>query len=436
MIVIAWAECPGGPESPGTLLGIEFRTRAQQGPSDLVCPALPQLQVQRTLNRIVSQRCPKEARKTPAHPLCRKLGASIASAFLGTLQFHPPASRESVWKHVIPSFVLCGKLPLRNSIAGVRLTSSYVSSPATSIILPPQAHLTVCFNLHGERGSSRSHAVTIAQDNSDSVTAGLPAHIQNLRRTLQREREIMRRQESARSERGPSAIPDAQDPRRRRYIRGAAASNTSLGSDTDGLRRRAPTRPMEPAGLSPNTAADAEWPTSDRRPTRDTPFRHTFNLRRLRQNHSDASAQLEMASERLGEAQSRLDALLRDPIMRSLSLSPSSSETRNTDGGAPQAKRRKVDHDARETFQGFHYGHFGQVIPGPLKMEIVSCDGGNYAEEDFPSVYGAENVLRNDGSVYCTQSSQCNLILRHQGETTFSLERLVIRAPEHSYTAP
>jgi hypothetical protein len=67
-------------------------------------------------------------------------------------------------------------------------------------------------------------------------------------------------------------------------------------------------------------------------------------------------------------------------------------------------------------------------------MEIVSCDGGIFQGND--TSYSAENVLRNDNSVYCTKSNRCNLVIRHQGGTVFSLKELVIKAPHSGFTAP
>jgi len=99
-------------------------------------------------------------------------------------------------------------------------------------------------------------------------------------------------------------------------------------------------------------------------------------------------------------------------------------------------KRRKLDTDRLDTgFSGFKYGKYGQVEPGKLKMEIVSCDGGIF-DEPHGGNYAAENVLRNDATVYCTKSNRCNLVLRHQGATVFSLKELIIKAPHTGYTAP
>jgi hypothetical protein len=100
------------------------------------------------------------------------------------------------------------------------------------------------------------------------------------------------------------------------------------------------------------------------------------------------------------------------------------------------SKRRKTDanSDAPE-FKGFRYGHYGQVEPGKLKMEIESCDGGTFSEEHGAN-FTAVNVLSDDNSVYCTKGNRCNLVLRHQGGTAFCLQELVIKAPPEGFTAP
>lgn len=126
---------------------------------------------------------------------------------------------------------------------------------------------------------------------------------------------------------------------------------------------------------------------------------------------------VQQAVERLNEASSNLSSLLDQPIprMRSLDLS-----TREYSGEAGEnkrrAKRRKLDADSSSTghLGGFSHGYHRQALPGPLKMELVSCDGGLHMEgarhgRDF----WPENVLRNDQSVYCTDNNKCNLILRH-----------------------
>ena len=120
---------------------------------------------------------------------------------------------------------------------------------------------------------------------------------------------------------------------------------------------------------------------------------------------------------------------LRDSIPTP-SLMPQSSPS-----GRQRLKRRKLESDDnREGTRGFNYGHQGQVVPGALKMEIASCDGGIYdpdGDSSFP-----ENVLRNDQSVYCTKSDRCNLVLRHRGEAPFCLKKIVIKAPRNGFDSP
>jgi hypothetical protein len=101
-------------------------------------------------------------------------------------------------------------------------------------------------------------------------------------------------------------------------------------------------------------------------------------------------------------------------------------------------KRRKLEHDtgAANEYMCFKYGHKGQVVRGRLRMEIVSCDGGEHHRDSPPGLYRVQNVLRNDKSVYCSESSQCNLLLKHIGEAPFALEKIVIRAPDRGFTAP
>ncbi|KAH6671507.1 hypothetical protein F5X68DRAFT_141207 [Plectosphaerella plurivora] len=120
---------------------------------------------------------------------------------------------------------------------------------------------------------------------------------------------------------------------------------------------------------------------------------------------------------------------LTPPNMSSASRPPDYSED------SRRAKRRKLDSDRiAPSFKGFEYGKYGQVEPGELTMEIVSCDGGLYSDE---SSYACENILKNDNSVYCTKSNRCNIVLRHQGATAFSLKEIVIKAPaSHHYNAP
>ncbi|KAJ4303079.1 hypothetical protein N0V90_001970 [Kalmusia sp. IMI 367209] len=125
-----------------------------------------------------------------------------------------------------------------------------------------------------------------------------------------------------------------------------------------------------------------------------------------------------------------------NPFHASHSSRRERSPTSGSDGPRRQTKRRKLDHPARPAseYDGFKYGYKGQVVRGRLRMEVVSCDGGEY--DRGSSLYKVQNVLSNDKSVYCSQSGRCNLLLKHIGEMPFCLEKVVIRAPDRGFTAP
>ncbi|KAJ5474879.1 hypothetical protein N7475_004445 [Penicillium sp. IBT 31633x] len=116
-------------------------------------------------------------------------------------------------------------------------------------------------------------------------------------------------------------------------------------------------------------------------------------------------------------------------------MPPSGQSGQSGRDGQGRMKRRKLDaDDNREEFQGFNYGHNGQVVPGMLQMEIASCDGGSYDPDSGCS--RPENILDNNTSVYSTEKDRCNLVLCHRGEAPFCLKRLVIRAPQCGFDAP
>ncbi|KAL1642517.1 hypothetical protein SLS61_009668 [Didymella pomorum] len=101
-------------------------------------------------------------------------------------------------------------------------------------------------------------------------------------------------------------------------------------------------------------------------------------------------------------------------------------------------KRRKLEHESSRSaeYQSFKYGYKGQMVPGRLRMEVVSCDGGQIKRDNPMKIYDVENVLKNDKSVYCSERSKCDLLLRHIGDAPFALEKVVIRAPDRGFTSP
>ncbi|MCJ1275634.1 hypothetical protein MMC21_003437 [Puttea exsequens] len=187
-----------------------------------------------------------------------------------------------------------------------------------------------------------------------------------------------------------------------------------------------------------STVSGGQAPTSAMRSRIESLRQRT----RQRPTHR-SGASVQQAVDRLNEASSNISSLLEQPIPR---IGSPDIIAREYSGEAEvnsrrRAKRRKIEPEAPSTghMNGFSYGHRGQVVSGPLKMDILHCDGGVHAEacrHGSGREYARENVLRNDKSVYCTDSSKCNLILRHLGETPFSLKKLVIKAPERGFTAP
>jgi len=120
------------------------------------------------------------------------------------------------------------------------------------------------------------------------------------------------------------------------------------------------------------------------------------------------------------------------PLSPPLMSSPAHAHDHGED--SRRIKRRKLDSDRLvPNFKGFRYGRYGQIEPGQLTMEIVSCDGGMFSEG---ASYAAENILKDDNTVYCTKGNRCNIILRHQGATAFNLKELIIKGPVSNYSSP
>ncbi len=191
-------------------------------------------------------------------------------------------------------------------------------------------------------------------------------------------------------------------------------------------------------------------------PDPDTiPINHTNSLMRARRTATRPSERLERQRQRLNQSLGRprsdtdhnatadvnaTSGLPDRPVPRigspHITAQEYSGEAQVNRENRWRAKRRKLEaDDSSDGFRGAIYGHRGQVVSGPLKMEIVSCDGGQYTEPNGDSSW-PENVLQDDSSVYCTKSDRCNIILRHQKGTPFSLRKLVIKAPKNGFDAP
>jgi hypothetical protein len=163
-----------------------------------------------------------------------------------------------------------------------------------------------------------------------------------------------------------------------------------------------------------------------------------------------SSSDFSILDRSLGEANSHLRILLDDTDLSTAGNTHGHNHSHNTspldphmtplysplarphdfpDDTTRRSKRRKVDAERLASgggLEAFRYGRYGQVEPGQLQMEIASCDGGMFSNE---SHYAAENILRNDFTVYCTKGNRCNIVLRHRGGAMFTLQELVIKAP-------
>ncbi|KAF2199279.1 hypothetical protein GQ43DRAFT_399109 [Delitschia confertaspora ATCC 74209] len=263
---------------------------------------------------------------------------------------------------------------------------------------------------------------------SPPTTSGATAHaLQRLRRNLERSREEDRaRAARERGEPRPAGI--SPSPRRRPVIRAEAAREVSRlrpphrtvpsSSNRDSTNDASPRRvPPPPSSTNTNT----------NRPRASLGSR---NLRRARLLREQRSNDMDPADS--------VDASMGNVFLMANAMARARSPPSEVEHSRREPKRRKTVHEAnnKPPYDGFRYGYEGQVVPGRLKMEIVSCDGGEYKEHESQGLYKIQNVLKNDKSVYCTQSSQCNLLLKHIGDTSFALEKVVIKAPDRGFTAP
>lgn len=151
---------------------------------------------------------------------------------------------------------------------------------------------------------------------------------------------------------------------------------------------------------------------------------------------NNAGSPVQEAVNRLNEASASLSSLLERPPLHVMDPDPQEREySAEAEVNRRRAKRRKVEMEPQFSphYKGINYGYRGQVVSGPLKMEIVSCSSGVHPAG---SHNGPENVLVNNKDVYCTDSSECNIILRHQFETPFTVKKLIIKGPARGFTSP
>ncbi|KAL3428091.1 hypothetical protein PVAG01_01600 [Phlyctema vagabunda] len=273
-----------------------------------------------------------------------------------------------------------------------------------------------------------------ASDAEFSPSGELYRHIERFQRSRGRNNTLAAQLAEAR------AMSSENDPEQRRRLQREALEASPLfvlpppqPPSPDPQRRAGlhpPSRPPRRSMMArrgrdrPHTAQHIRFPERNRSATDSS-------------SANSALTSLESAGRQLEAASSGLRALLDSPVPTLSSPSLATQEHSAEVEHNRRAKRRKLDTDKLDSgFTGFSYGKYGQVEPGPLKMEIVSCDGGIFEAGPIEVDYSAENVLKSDDSVYCTKGNRCNLVLRHQGATAFCLKELVIKAPGSGYTAP
>ena len=213
---------------------------------------------------------------------------------------------------------------------------------------------------------------------------------------------------------------------------------------THGLQVRATDSPVSPPRRSV-TLSRSTPPVDNRAPLHVTrrihayPTSHLQRHRLRRQREDDALGTVQDAVNRLNEVTSNLTSVLDEPLPQILGPDEFTGLIDDMDGYNRRSKRRKLDADPLDPQTSFSYGYHGQVTPGRLKMTINSCDGGHLTdtEELLPERnYNPENVLRNDKSVYCSKKDRCNMVLKHWGETPFTVTKMIIKAPDCGFTAP
>ena len=157
------------------------------------------------------------------------------------------------------------------------------------------------------------------------------------------------------------------------------------------------------------------------------------------QREDDTFGTVQDAVNRLNEVTSNLTSVLDEPLPQIQGPNEFTGLIDDMDSMNRRSKRRKLDSDPLDAQPSFSYGYHGQVAPGRLKMDISDYEGGHLMEQDelLPEKnYHPNNILRNDKSVYCSKEDRCNIILKHLGETPFTVTKIIIKAPDCGFTAP
>ncbi|KAF1813496.1 hypothetical protein P152DRAFT_457860 [Eremomyces bilateralis CBS 781.70] len=224
----------------------------------------------------------------------------------------------------------------------------------------------------------------------------------------------------------PHSSDNAPPPRRRRVF-----SRSSSRQDDDASSENPDIAPPASSTRAPNH--------SSRRPLLSAMARQRRLAQRDEAADNPALAALHDASDYVSRISDILDRASSSNLRR-LPLPDFSwiaEQDASRERSRPRGKRRKLDHDhsvADPDYKGFRYGYHGQVVPGKLNMEVLSCtEDGN---DDTYIMNRRAQFLKDDKSVCSIKSSSCDLLLRHEGEVPFTLQKVVIKAPERGYPFP
>ncbi|MCJ1307546.1 hypothetical protein MMC25_001192 [Agyrium rufum] len=210
--------------------------------------------------------------------------------------------------------------------------------------------------------------------------------------------------------------PGTADYRRRTRIQEVQAQELAQ-------LRRAASRPPTRYSITPDRRQEFE---------RHTETMQRAHRRRRLEEYEDTRSPSPANVDRLARANSSLSSLLDEPIPRLLSPDPVTQEYADeADVNRRRSKRRRLGTSDTLDNRNISFSHRGQVVPGPLKLRIYSCD----AEDRFMGGHSAENMLLNDRSIFTSGTSVINIVLAHQAETPFALTKLVIRAPSTGFIA-
>lgn len=251
-----------------------------------------------------------------------------------------------------------------------------------------------------------------SREPSDDFPALPVSRMPSLRALAGRERDpVMNPHPSRPLTRGWAAVSASRRAERAERIRNLDARIEARQlADTQAVNELQ--RALDRSGWGPNS--------SNHRTNRPPPEASPENLAELDRSLDETNAHIRLLLEMTNTSPI-------PPIITPSTSSFSSQRTHDHTDDHRRNKRRRLDSERRiANHKPLRYGNYGQVLPGRLQMEIITCDGGMFSNE---SSYAAENILKDDSSVYCTKGNRCNIVLGHWGDTPFTLGELIIQGP-------